>query len=322
MMLFAATPTPSGGTVYQFLVDHGMSDGTAHTVQSLSIGPLRIVVVLLTASFLTRLVPRGTKRLVRALQLRAPTRLASPRASERASTVGAVLGSFFRTIVWIIAFLTILGIIGINLGPFVATATVIGAAVGFGAQSLVKDFLSGLLIVVEDQYGVGDTVTTNDITGTVEDLNLRTTRIRTLDGTVWYIANGEIRKVGNSSEGFSQALVDIVVPPGTDLSRVGELAAEEAQALAAEEEWRGKILEPPSFLGVQGVAADGITVRVVAKTAVGNNAPVARALRSRITERLRREGVAWDSGTSDGAAPGAPGPPAPDPAPTGGDGHP
>jgi small conductance mechanosensitive channel len=306
-MLFAASATPSGGTVYNFLTDHGVSSSTAHTAQALSIGPLRIALVILTAFVIARLVPRGTRRLVRSLQLHAPARLTSARASERAGTVGTVLGSIFRTIVWTIAFLTILGILGINLGPFVATATVIGAAVGFGAQSLVKDFLSGLLIVIEDQYGVGDTITTNDLTGTVEGLNLRTTRVRTVDGTVWYIANGEIRKVGNGSEGFTQAIVDIVVPPGTDLSRAEELAAEEAAAFADNEAWKGKLLEPPSVLGIQGVAADGITIRVVAKSAVGNNAPIARALRAAIIERLRREGVAWDTtATTSGDGNGAP----------------
>jgi len=323
-MLHAATSASSGsvagGTIFQFLHDQGVSDSTAHTVQALSVGPFRISVVVVTAYFLTRLVPRATRRLVNSLQLRAPARLTSVRANERAGTVVTVLGSIFRTIVMAVTFLTILGLLGINLGPFVATATVIGAAVGFGAQSLVKDFLSGLLIVIEDQYGVGDTITTNDINGIVEGLNLRTTRVRTSDGTVWYVANGEIRKVGNSSEGFSQPMVDIVVPPGTDLDRCQELAAEEAAAFARDGEWGGKILEPPTVLGVQGVAADGVTIRVAVKTAVGNNAQVSRALRGRIIERLRREGVAWDSGAdnattaaaaavdggSDGHAPPAP----------------
>ena len=296
------TGAPAGGTVYQFLVDHGVAPSTAHTVQALSVGPLRVAIVLVIGYLLTRLVPSATSRLVRSLQLRAPARLTSVRAGERAGTVGAVLGSIFRTVVWVVAFLTILGIIGINLGPFVATATVIGAAVGFGAQSLVKDFLSGLLILIEDQYGVGDTISTNDISGTVEGLNLRTTRVRAVDGTVWYVANGEIRKVGNSSEGFSQAVVDIVVPPGTDLHRVQELAAAEASAFAASEEWKSKILEPPAVLGVQGVAADGVTIRVVAKTAPGDNYPVARELRGRIVERLRREEVAWVSSAADSAS--------------------
>lgn len=284
---------PGVGTVYQFLRDLGASDGTAHTVQSLSIGPLRIAVVLILAYLLTRMVPRGSRRLVQSLQLRGPTVLTSARARDRAGTVGAVLTSIFRTIVWVVALLTILGIIGINLGPFVATATVIGAAVGFGAQSLVKDFLSGLLIVVEDQYGVGDTITTGDITGVVESLNLRTTRVRSIDGTVWYVANGEIRKVGNSSEEYGQAVVDIVVPPGTDLNRAQALAEDEASAFATDPAWEGKILASPRVLGVQGIAADGVTMRVTAKTPVGDNPGVARALRARITERLRREGVAW-----------------------------
>lgn len=298
MLCAAASATPvttAGGTIYQFLRDLGTSEGTAHTVQALSVGPFRIAIVVLIAYFLTRLVPRGTRRLVRSLQLRVPSRLISDRASDRASTVRTVLGSILRTIVWVIAFLTVLGIIGINLTPFVATATVIGATVGFGAQSLVKDFLSGLLILIEDQYGVGDTITNQDITGTVESLNLRTTQIRAIDGTVWYIANGDIRKVGNSSEGYTQAVVDVVVPPGTDLDRAQDLAAEEAAAFAGGEEWQAKLLAAPTVLGIQGVAADGVTIRVVAKTAVGQDAPVARALRAQITERLRREGVAWDA---------------------------
>jgi len=269
-------------------------------------------VVLVLALVLTRMVPRASRRLVRSLQLRGPARLTSVRAGDRGGTVGAVLAGIFRTVVWVVAFLTILGILGINLGPFVATATVIGAAVGFGAQSLVKDFLSGMLIVVEDQYGVGDSITTNDITGVVESLNLRTTQVRTVDGTVWYIANGEIRKVGNSSEGFSQAVVDVVVPPGTDLDRAQSLAEEEAAAFASDAESEGKILAPPQVLGVQGVAADGITIRIVAKTSVGNNFEVARALRSRITERLRREGVAWATTPPPEPDTSADNPPAPD----------
>lgn len=323
-----AATTPGGGNIQELLTKLGVPEGVAHTIQVLSVGPIRMAIVVVVAFIVTRLVPRATSRLVRSLQLRAPALLTSPRATERAGTVGAVMGSIFRVVVWLIAFLTILGIAGINLGPFVATATVVGAAVGFGAQSLVKDFLSGLLILIEDQYGVGDTISAMDVTGTVEGLNLRTTRIRSVDGTVWYLANGEIRKVGNSSEGFNQAVVDIVVPPGTDLGWAQELASEEATGLASDRAWEGRVLEPPSVLGIQGMAADGITIRVVAKTAIADQAAVARALRARISERLRREGVAWvaPAGAPPSAAPPAaadpgPGPdagPGPDPAPLGG----
>jgi len=285
-----------GGT-FQELVNRL---GGSNTVANL----LRILLVLVLAFATTRLMPRLSRRLVRSLQLHAPLRLTSPRAEGRAATIGAVLASIFRVLVWMIAFLTVLGIININLGPFVATATVIGAAVGFGAQSLVKDFLSGILILIEDQYGVGDSITVGDTTGTVEGLSLRTTRVRGLDGMVWYIANGEIRKVGNSSEGYNQAVVDIVVPPGTDLARAEQLASEEAAALASEDGWKDSVLEPPAVLGVQAVAADGVTLRVVAKTAAGEHFRVARELRTRILERFRREGVAWSAtatSTNDGA---------------------
>jgi len=274
--------------------------GGSNTVANL----LRILVVVTIAFVVTRLMPRLSRRLVKSLQLHAPLRLTSPRAEGRAATVGAVLASIFRVIVWLVAFLTILGIVRINLAPFVATATVIGAAVGFGAQSLVKDFLSGILILLEDQYGVGDSITVMDVTGTVEGLNLRTTRVRGLDGMVWFVANGDIRKVGNSSEGYNQAVVDIVVPPGTDLVRAEQLAEEEATALAAEEGWSTAILEPPAVLGVQAVAADGVTLRVIAKTSAGDHFRVARELRSRILERFRREGVAWSpTAANDGTEP-------------------
>lgn len=290
------TATTLVGGTFQELVD---KLGGSNTVANL----LRILLVVVLAFVITRLMPRLSRRLVRSLQMHSPLRLTSTRAEGRAATVGAVMASIFRVIVWAVAFLTILGIVRINLAPFVATATVIGAAVGFGAQSLVKDFLSGILILIEDQYGVGDSITVGDTTGTVEGLNLRTTRVRGLDGMVWYIANGEIRKVGNSSEGYNQAVVDIVVPPGTDLARAEELAAEEAAALAADDRWKDAVLEPPAVLGVQAVAADGVTLRVVAKTGAGEHFRVSRELRSRILERFRREGVAWSSTATVGPEP-------------------
>jgi small conductance mechanosensitive channel len=294
--------TASGGSIHELFLKLGANESQAHTAQQLAVGPLRVVIVLLVAFAVTRLVPRLARRLVRSLQLRGPLH---PRANGRATTIATVLASVFRAIVWVIAFLTILGIFGINLAPFVATATVIGAAVGFGAQSLVRDFLSGMLILAEDQYAVGDCIIVGDTTGTVEGLNLRTTRVRGIDGVVWYIPNGEIRKVGNSSDGYNQAVVDIVVPPGTDLTRAGELAEQEAAAMAADPAWQEVILEAPVFWGVQAAEADGITLRVVARTVPGAAYRTARTMRARIIERLRREGLAWGKSTEETADPGA-----------------
>jgi small-conductance mechanosensitive channel len=285
----------TGGAVHQLLLWLGASENDATSAQSVLVGPLRIVVIIVVAFIITRLVPRACRRLVRSLQLRTPLRRVAERADNRATTVATVLASVFRTVVWVVAFLTILGALGINLAPFVATATVIGAAVGFGAQSLVKDFLSGILIVIEDQFGVGDSITVGDTSGTVEGVSLRTTRVRSLDGMVWYIPNGEIRKVGNSSEGYNQAVVDFVVPVGTDLIGAGQVAEEEARAMAAEPDWQETILEPPVLFGVQDQTHEAVTIRIVARTKEGEHLRTARAMRARILERLRQEGVAWAS---------------------------
>jgi small-conductance mechanosensitive channel len=284
-----------GGSIHELACRLGAGDSLAKSAQDLLAGPLRILVVIVTAFVVTRLVPRMARRLVGSLQLRTPLRRAGLVADNRAATIASVLASVFRAIVWALAFLTILGVVRINLAPFVATATVVGAAVGFGAQSLVKDFLSGLLIVIEDQYGVGDSVTVGDTSGTVEGLSLRTTRIRSLDGVVWYVPNGEIRKVGNSSEGYNQAIVDVIVPAGTDVARAAEVAGDEARAMAADPEWRDVILEPPAVWGVQEQTHEAVTIRVVARTKGGEHLRTARAMRSGIIERLVREGVAWSA---------------------------
>jgi small conductance mechanosensitive channel len=196
-----------------------------------------------------------------------------------------------------VALLTILGEININLTPFVATAAVIGAAVGFGAQTLVKDFLSGVLILAEDQYGVGDSIVVGGgpgaTSGTVEGVNLRTTRLRGLDGVVWYVPNGDIRTVGNNTENDSQALVDIVVPHGTDLAAAGAAAEAAAGALGEEPAWQNVFIGRPVFAGVESANQDGVTLRVMAWTQPGQHFRAARELRLRVLQRLRDDGLAW-----------------------------
>jgi small conductance mechanosensitive channel len=288
-----AAATPDSGTVHEIFRRLGASESIARTAQVVLVGPLRILITVGVAAFVARLVPRMARKLVRSLQLRTPLWRPSESAESRAATIAEVLASVGKAVVWVIAGLTVFGELGIKLAPFVAGATVIGAALGFGAQSLVKDFLSGLLIVLEDQYAVGDSITVNDTQGTVEGLNLRTTRVRALDGVVWYVPNGEIRKVGNSSMGYSCAVVDLLVPPGTDLVRAGEMVVSEAQAMAGEDQWRPVITDEPVYQGVQGVTVDGATLRLLVRTTPGDHLRTARALRTRIYDRFRREGVAW-----------------------------
>jgi small conductance mechanosensitive channel len=206
----------------------------------------------------------------------------------------------FRIVIWVVAVLAILGVLDINLVPLVAPATVIGAALGFGAQTLVKDFLSGMLILAEDQYGVGDSIVVGSgsdaTTGTVEAVTLRITRLRGLDGVVWYVPNGDIRTLGNNTENDSQALVDVVVPHGTDLVQAGAAAEAAAQELSRDPAWQNVFVGLPVFAGVHATDQNGVVLRVMAWTRPGQHSRAARELRLRVLERLRRDGLAWASG--------------------------
>jgi small-conductance mechanosensitive channel len=289
--------TSDRGAIHQILVDLKVSDCGAHTAQIYLAGPIRILLILLIAIVLSRLVKGLSTRLIGGLRLVSPLVRSTPRGADRVRTLAGVFGSMFRAVIWVVALLTILGELNINLAPFIATATVIGAAVGFGAQSLVKDFLSGVLILAEDQYGVGDHIVigtgANATSGTVESVNLRVTRLRALDGVIWYVPNGDIRTVGNDTETDSQALVDVVVPLGTDLAAAGAAAEQAAQAMAGESDWQSVIVGQPVFAGVQNATEAGITIRVMALTRPGQHFRVAREMRMRVLERIRQDQLAW-----------------------------
>src|SRR3954470_18931461 len=203
--------------------------------------PIRIVVVLLAAWILVRITRVLTRRLVKhmsgGVEKLASMKPASmkrvsfvdtgpmpqARRTQRAETIGAVVRSIVSITIWSIAVLTVLEILGISLGPLIAGAGIAGVALGFGAQSLVKDFLSGMFMLIEDQFGVGDVIDVGDALGTVEAVSLRTTRVRSVDGTLWHVPNGEIHRVGNKSQEWSRALLDIEVSYATDLNRAQEI---------------------------------------------------------------------------------------------------
>ena len=261
------------------------------TLEGFLIRAGRVVLILALAIVFTRLGTRLAARSIRSLGARGPLREASPRAEQRAATLAGVAVSIIRIFVWSVAGLLILSELGLNLGPLIAGASVVGVALGFGAQSLVKDFVSGFFILVEDQYGVGDVITIAETTGTVEQIDLRVTRLRGVDGTVWFVPNGEIRKVGNSAKEWARAIVDVIVPNKADLAAATAAIGEEAAALAKDPAWAECVLEEPEVLGVESLAADSVTLRVSTKTEPSKKAAVAREMRSRITSRLRREGV-------------------------------
>jgi len=188
------------GYLYDLLVEMGLTDFQARTGEFLLVRPLRLLAIFLVALVLARVGGRAVRRLVVSVQMRAPEPLRPARIDQRATTIAEVMVKLWRGVVWGIAALVLLGEVGIDLAPLLAGAGIAGVAIGFGAQSLVRDFLSGLFILLEDQYGVGDEVRlVGDASGTVEDVSLRVTRLRNEDGTVWFVPNGEIRQVGNRS---------------------------------------------------------------------------------------------------------------------------
>lgn len=286
------------GVVHQLFIDAGASKSGAHTAQIYLAAPVKAAVILLIALVLSRLVSRVSHRLVNGLRLVSPLVEATPRGAARVQTLAGAFTSVFRAVIWILAALEVLNELSINLTPFVAGATVIGAALGFGAQSLVKDFLSGILILAEDQYGVGDHIAVgvgaNITSGTVESVNLRVTRLRGADGGILYIPNGDIRTLSNDTETDSQALVDIVVPFGTDVTAAGVVAQEAAREMAADPEWAADFVSEPYFAGVQDASsAAGFVLRIMVLTRPGQHMRLAREMRLRIVEHLRRERIAW-----------------------------
>jgi len=261
------------------------------TLEGFLAGSLWTLLILVLALLSSRLGSRFADRSIRSIATRSPLREAGPRSEQRATTLAGVAVSLLRIFVWTMAGLLILGVVGVDLGPFLAGASIVGVALGFGAQSLVKDFLSGFFILAEDQYAVGDVITIADQTGTVEEIDLRITRLRAVDGTVWFVPNGEIRKVGNSAKDWGRAIVDVVIPRKSDLTAATAVIQEEAAAVAADPVWSDSVLEPPEILGVDAMGVDNITVRVSTKTTPGQRTPLAREMRSRISYRLQRDGM-------------------------------
>ena len=263
-----------------------------------------IVLVGLVARFvLHRVIDRITQGIVNGraglgrLEDRLPSALvsASPllsaRREQRARTMASVLKSLTTGAVAAIVLLTVLDELGIPTGPLLASAGIVGVAVGFGAQALVRDVISGIFMLAEDQYGVGDVVDLGDASGVVEAVGLRVTRIRDVNGTVWYIRNGQVQRVGNQSQGWARAVLDVGIGYGEDVTRAEELLLDVANVLRADEQFGPLVLEEPEMWGVESVSADGVVLRLVVKTQPLQQWAVARELRRRIKERFDAEGV-------------------------------
>ena len=223
--------------------------------------------------------------------LASATGLANERNQQRVETMGSLLRSIVTFVVATLAVLTIMALVGIPLGPLLASAGVAGVAIGFGAQSLVKDFLSGVFMILEDQYGVGDVIDTGEAIGTVEEVTLRITRLRDANGVTWYVRNGEIIRIGNRSQGFATALVDMPVSYTENVDRVVAVIRETVAAMGADPVWSDKLVEEPEVLGVESISGATMTIRTVAQCVPGENFVVQREMRERIKSALDAAGV-------------------------------
>src|ERR687898_842771 len=263
--------------------------------------PLKLAALLVLAVVVRYLIHRMIDRLVmRAAQTEPPERvLGSRRAAKvvfggtgiyserrglRAPTPRSLLQSNVPALIRGVVIVVVMAMdtLGYPIGPLLASAGIVGVALGFGAQNLVKDFLSGIFMLLEDQYGVGDVIDMGEASGTVEAVGLRVTRLRSVDGTVWYVRNGEVVRVGNSSHGWARTVLDVRIAYDEDIARVERLLADLVAEFAADPEWERYVLEEPEVWGVENLAADSVVLRVVVKTQPLQQWKIARELRERI----------------------------------------
>lgn len=328
----ACGPADTATVVCEAVFDLTGNRFLAEASDVLVVRPAKIVLIIVVALVVNRMIRRVIRRFVDGLRGErvrkrlgafremAPEMLQGAgggptvRGAQRADTIGALLKSIATFVVWTIATLMALGELGLNLGPLIAGAGIVGVALGFGAQNLVRDFLSGIFMIAEDQFGVGDIVDAGEATGVVEAVTLRSTRLRDVNGTVWHIPNGAISRIGNKSQQWSRAVIDIEVAYDTDLEKARGAILEVANEVAADEAWQAVILEPPEVWGVEALGADGISIRLVIKTVPAQQFAVAREVRARIKDRFDADGieipfpqrVVWHRGDAGNAAPPPP----------------
>jgi small-conductance mechanosensitive channel len=270
--------------------------------------PLRIIAIILIAMLIRWLLHRAIKRLATSTSRASMPALLKPlkekaaaapegdgtfipeRRRQRAEAIGSVLRSFVTAVVFTMAVMLVLGELGFNLGPLLASAGIVGVALGFGAQSLVKDLIAGLFMLLEDQYGVGDTVDLGEATGVVESVGLRITTVRDGRGVLWYIRNGEIIRVGNKSQGWAMVVVDIPIGFVHSEQAIAVLRSA-ALALAEDPTHATEFLEPPDVVGVEQLTVDGAVIRTIAKTTADGQFPIQRELRRVLMEALETSGI-------------------------------
>ena len=296
------------GSVCEAVWDATGSEGWAKAADWFIGKPLKIVLILIVAFIVARLTRRWVRKGIRRLVMtqRAagawalqrvgidsePAAITDPRREARAASISAVVASSAAVLVWVVAGIMVLGELGVDLAPLIAATGIAGVALGFGAQTLVRDCISGLFMIIEDQYGIGDEVDLGSAVGTVERISLRTTVLRGADGTVWHVPNGQVLRVGNHTQLWAMALLDVAIDAQADVERASEALRAVATRVAESAEFAADVLEPPEVLGVEDLTSEGVTLRLRVKTKPGCQLRLQRAMRAAIKEALEREGIA------------------------------
>lgn len=307
----AASPTPSPTPSPTLPGNVSMSDLRQLTwtgVGDWLVGtPLLVLVTILIGSIALWALRRVINRVVATAASKRAERLAgmlsngrrppsavgaaNARHVQRTQTMGALLKSITTFVVFGVTALTVMSLVGIPLTPILTSAGVGGVAIAFGAQSLVKDFLSGVFMIVEDQYGVGDVIDTGEVVGTVENVSLRVTQLRDGTGMTWYVRNGEIVRIGNKTQGWSTALVDIPIAYDQDVEKAISVIREVVSAMDDDDAYKDILLEEPTVAGVESIANGAITIRIIGKTVANGQFGVQREMRERIKVALDRAQV-------------------------------
>ncbi|WP_189492251.1 mechanosensitive ion channel family protein [Streptomyces antnestii] len=302
LSVLSAPGDPSGPTAFKDAQEQATN--AASWVQQnwstwLSIG-LRILLIVVIAAVLRVAIRRAITKLIERMNRTAQavdgTALGGllvnvERRRQRSQAIGSVLRSVASFVILGTAALMILGTFQINLAPLLASAGVAGVAIGFGARNLVTDFLSGVFMILEDQYGVGDSIDAGVASGEVIEVGLRVTKLRGADGEIWYVRNGEVKRIGNLSQGWSTAGVDVTVRSDEDLTKVRETLTEVGLAMSKDEPWNETLWGPVDVLGLDSVLLDSMVVRLSAKTMPGKSLSVERELRWRIKQAFDEAGI-------------------------------
>ncbi len=245
-----------------------------------------LLVIWAVNKFLKSIIDKIVRKSVRS------SRFSSKEAEEkRENTLISVFSSGIRVIVWTTGIIMILSEIGINIGPIIAAAGIAGLALGFGGQYLIRDLISGLFIILENQYRVGDYIEIAGVSGKVEDINLRMTIIRDSNGAVHFVPNGEIKKSTNMSKDFSKVNLKVAVSYDSDLKKVEEIINRVGQELSLDEEFKDNIISPPKFISIDDLSDSGVVIRIKGETKPQKQWAVASELRLRIKDAFDKENI-------------------------------